>query len=169
MRGHSTRSSTSYTEGVAFGCGTGGLAVRSETSSQEPSPCRFLLPVLIAVWKRPWRTSTPGNPDPARGAESPSLSPARRGCLACVLSAAEACQQGADSDHHLGRGPGGGGGLRGYPDRPALAGRAGGSRGGPPGPVPEQPQANRPGPAQLRVRRTGASRLPSSPTTSASR
>ena len=35
------------------------------------------------------------------------------------------------------------------PDRPAAAGRAGGPRGGPPRPVRQQPQADRPGPAQL--------------------
>ena len=35
------------------------------------------------------------------------------------------------------------------PDRPALAGRAVGPRGGPPRPVHQQPQADRPGPAQL--------------------
>ena len=46
------------------------------------------------------------------------------------------------------------------PDRPAAAGRAVGPRGGPPGPVHQQPEADRPGDAQLRQRaRRSAARL----------
>ena len=40
------------------------------------------------------------------------------------------------------------------PDRAAAAGRAGGPRGGPPRPVRQQPEADRPGPAQLPRRRS---------------
>ena len=49
------------------------------------------------------------------------------------------------------------------PDRPAAAGGAVGPRGGPAHPVHQQPQADRPGDAQLRIVHTATSRRPLRP------
>ena len=53
------------------------------------------------------------------------------------------------------------------PDRPAAAGRPGRPRGGPPDPVRQQPEADGPGPAQLREQQRRASRPAASRPTSA--
>ena len=78
-----------------------------------------------------------------------------RGDPSCHL--AFSCRRRAPSRLHADRIAGGDRDHRG-PDRPAAARRPGGPRGGPAGPVHQQPQAARPGLPQLRERQRARSR-----------